>query len=650
MDTYSCQCWRRPIDWDALEGLATLIPSSPTLSMSDLPSVSCYSTSLFLDDFLFVLDPGIELLEEEAHVVAVDPTLSSFPISDTVLTLNTFGLNGELSSSTAIRLHETQQSSFLSDGSFISSSSVDTNYLDTLEHNDTAIGDFIEPESGTRTPTRSSFLSLFDYGNSPTTNRTSSNSPNNSPRNRRSPGSPISPEHIAHTRDRSISPTLSCRSVQISEPVVPTLKMKRSRPLRAFTAPQKPDLKPDISLSASPKTRRSSIDLSSDDSEPVVIVTPSQRREFCQLPITLSWLQDIQVEIWIDQEGFRTARSIFHLVGYTANVANVELGLGSINSLNSGIAEFRTIKRQKYVFHYGALDSLPVLRQVFIAGDESKDYITRQASLAIKENGVYFVNGIESADKSSISKAAPNGFSSHSEAIKLVWRFEYLVEDRKNSKGKIMPGEKVLTPLTFACSPGLLHASQGKKIKVMHVFRKNLITKLVSEKLETPKPPRSEQQLVTPYDLSSPLQTTNNVLSPTTRLEGHRRTKSSSASVNRNIPLTTTTRENQQSLRRSRAASIAIVGKVHNHDEWPSQSDDRRRSKTSPPTKLGGHIISPTRLNHTISSQDKNAAPKPILDLPHGLKPPSHHLKQKPLHTPGPTFRAETDRRFSWKG
>jgi len=66
-------------------------------------------------------------------------------------------------------------------------------------------------------------------------------------------------------------------------------------------------------------------------------------------------------------------------------------------------------------------------------------------------------------------------------------QFEYLVDDRRmDVSGRIIEGEKVLTPLTFSCSPELLLPAQGKRINIMHVFKKGVALKLSAEKLQPP--------------------------------------------------------------------------------------------------------------------------------------------------------------------
>ena len=52
-----------------------------------------------------------------------------------------------------------------------------------------------------------------------------------------------------------------------------------------------------------------------------------------------------------------------------------------------------------------------------------------------------------------------------------------------------MVGEKTLTPLSFSCSPFLLHPLQGKKVRLMRILKKNMFTNILAEKLDPPAPP-----------------------------------------------------------------------------------------------------------------------------------------------------------------
>lgn len=193
------------------------------------------------------------------------------------------------------------------------------------------------------------------------------------------------------------------------------------------------------------------------------------------LPDGLAWIKDLTIELLIDQEGFRSSRPTFRYAGYSSRIRLLDSGSRRIDG---AVVDFMPVRREILNFHYAPLDGLPVLRRVVVKGEDSRDYISRQASLALKQNGVYTVHGTET---SSFSSEHAN---LHSDLFKVKWKFDYLVGDRK---GRLpIEGEKTLTPLTFSCSPALLHPLQGKKIKLMQIVKKTVSTKLIAVKLEPP--------------------------------------------------------------------------------------------------------------------------------------------------------------------
>ncbi len=70
------------------------------------------------------------------------------------------------------------------------------------------------------------------------------------------------------------------------------------------------------------------------------------------------------------------------------------------------------------------LDSSPTLRRLTVDGDDKHDYFSREAALILKTNGLYSV-------KSSELKGAA------------MWKFTYSIDDRRNSAGDKISGEKV---------------------------------------------------------------------------------------------------------------------------------------------------------------------------------------------------------------
>jgi len=224
---------------------------------------------------------------------------------------------------------------------------------------------------------------------------------------------------------------------------------------------------------------------------------------FEYLPDKLSWLKDIHLELWIDQEGFRAARALFKPVGFSNLPRSLEpFGSDSDpflengippSNLHAGIVDFMPVKRQIFIFHRSALDSSPVLRRITVNGDEGYDYLSRQASLTLK-NGVYTVRGHETSSLFSHTDPAIVGVDT---SAKLKWKLEYIVRDRKaETSGKIINGEKTFTPLTFSCAPLLLHPLRRKKVRLMQVVKKSVTANILAEKLEPPKPPISNPVLL----------------------------------------------------------------------------------------------------------------------------------------------------------
>lgn len=240
--------------------------------------------------------------------------------------------------------------------------------------------------------------------------------------------------------------------------------------------------------------------------------------KFLDLPLALCWLKDTMVHLSIDQEGFRDIRPVFKLVGYS-RPPECETAPISLNAhLNSAQADFMPLKRQSFIFHHATLDTPPILRRLTINGDESHDYISRQAYLSLRANGAYSVHGAESSHVD----------RHHAECTNLAWKFDYLVGDRRADNGKLVPGEKTFTPLGFSCSPGLLHPAHRKKIRLMHIVKKSVVPKLTAEKLEPPAPPRSLRPSVRPGDTHSISFGPSSPPHPSTRMGflSHRRARS----------------------------------------------------------------------------------------------------------------------------
>ncbi len=332
------------------------------------------------------------------------------------------------------------------------------------------------------------------------------------------------------------------------------------------------------------------------------------------LPEVLGWLRDICFELWIDQEGFRRIQPRFRLVGYTPPSPFPDMSCD--NELTHGIALFRPIRRETSIYHHGILDTLPTLRRLTLAHREDKDYISRHASLTIKENGVYVVTGLEAFDDhpssspgSGLSQAATNFLHlgpDHTEPARLRWRFEYMVEDRKSDSGRIIAGEKVFTPLSFSCSPGLLHPTHGKRIRLMQVLMKNMTPKLSSSKLSTASTPFVETQrpvrsvglhIVREVGdgMDPPWPSLGRARNLIRTLSGHRRTRSSEPA---SIPWSPASHRPDH-LEKARPASLSGVGRprqamVRAH----SFADQDRRGEVGFPPSVSQRRDSPAKAGH----------------------------------------------------
>ncbi|KLO10128.1 hypothetical protein SCHPADRAFT_832997, partial [Schizopora paradoxa] len=101
------------------------------------------------------------------------------------------------------------------------------------------------------------------------------------------------------------------------------------------------------------------------------------------------WLRDCIVQLWVDQEGFRSICPTFKLsrVAYAPmdqlsvlpeSCAAAARGLGQINTemtLLSTVAEFVPSTRETYYFHHAAMDRAPCLRRITVGKNEGKDYV-----------------------------------------------------------------------------------------------------------------------------------------------------------------------------------------------------------------------------------------------------------------------------------
>ncbi|KAF7307038.1 hypothetical protein MIND_00496900 [Mycena indigotica] len=287
---------------------------------------------------------------------------------------------------------------------------------------------------------------------------------------------------IQHTPPRAVTPsvsTLSAISANTTASLSPSPSNSSTQSLhRKFRFPR--DLSFGFSTSKSLASQVSQSDsrnlLPIPASEPRCIPGVPYNFDHFPVPEAVIWLKNMTIALSIDQEGFRSVCPTFKLAGFRQHVR----GWG-YDAPEGGWALFRPTTKESFPFHYAPLEGLPILRRLMINNDESRDYISRQATLALKTTGVYIVHGSESFH------SLPTGVQGQSVDGKMRWRFEYFVDNKVDESGKkIVDGEKQLTPLTFLCSPWLLHPSHGHKVKFMHVVKKSVTTKLVAERLELP--------------------------------------------------------------------------------------------------------------------------------------------------------------------
>ncbi|KAI0660513.1 hypothetical protein C8Q70DRAFT_975994 [Cubamyces menziesii] len=338
------------------------------------------------------------------------------------------------------------------------------------------------------------------------------------------------------------------------------------------------------------------------------------------LPDVLSWLRDLCIELWIDQEGFRAIRPRFRLSGYTHPASTTRSGSTLADVLTHGTAQFLPARRQGAVYHHGTLDSCPVLRRLTLADNEDKDYISRHASLTIKANGVYAVTGTETFDD----------HPSQSGSLQLHWRFEYVVDDPKGLRRATTSGEKAFIPLSFSCSPGLLHPTHGKPIKLMHVLKKNITPKLSA------KP--ADIRLGHVADVA-PLSDANGTQGEPTQgarraraLSTHRRTRSSDPPSNPTWPSATC--PEPEPARKTRPASVSaapISSPPHTGlGERPRQAYDGvgACSAAPPGSRLPMHIMSVEELTQILGRIPTPERPRATVDSG-ALSPPSYYRHRR---------------------
>lgn len=725
---------RQPADWEALHALECLAPPSPAISFDgtiggefdfcDIPIV------LHEELENCELDVGVDYSENEPT-----STLNLMVPSVSIDTCGTFGRQSRnlLETDTRLANTATLSPSFSIDGlsptsAQFSSTDGETNRASVLSR--FTVSAYLSPDMQARKKYLSPSSSDWTFPASPTR---SLHSPPVSPAvqhfaeetmNSSAPSSPI-PKYAALRTLSSASSTIISAiagppspspSIQMVEPIdwaaaiaaIPTRaarwfpselpvidspkknsKAKSSHPPKEQSATQTPPKSPKCTPHAIVAPTRKPADPPRRTLNAALKPATSFSVKVKHLPDALAWLKYLDLEFWLDQE-YRTlpdkkhTRSTMRLMGYTAPDSSTHAG--KIDLMTDALAEFKPAIRHSFTFHcHTTVESLPVLKRILILSDDPKDCISRQGLLSLRSNGVYSISGTETYD---LTPPNPHGRPLYSKPIKdhhhpkLKWRFEYLVTDQRDANHDIVPEQKSVTPLSFTCSPGLLHpSSHGKGPKGMFdLFRKSLLPKIAAEKMQAPKPPkdiiRPSAQLVSQAHPTHTL-TTRPIPTETTskgivrnipinakqcvpsidRLSIHRRYHSSSTGV-----LLQGVRETQEQKYhksdvsnpsgvalahrpvRARAASIAALADVTNiNKQHPAQRsamskgnpfsmNQRRRSVTAPDFKaVIRHIVPPAELDNLVSSSipETNAPDTGITSL----TPPNYHAKHRRLAT-----------------
>ncbi|KAK1233674.1 mitochondrial thioredoxin [Marasmius sp. AFHP31] len=331
--------------------------------------------------------------------------------------------------------------------------------------------------------------------------------------------------------------------------------------------------------------------------------SPSPSHNDDQLPSNLNWLRTIRVEMHIDQEGFRSVVPTFRFAGYSTNPRSLGDGL----EITGGVAEFVPVSRQTFNFHYAPFEGQPILRRLTTNG-EARDYISRQATLSIKSNGVYTVSGVETS-------ALLGSREKHTEAAKLRWKLDYIVDDKRGAR--TVEGEKNFTPLAFCCSPLLLHPLQGKKIRLMHVVKKSVVMKLVAEKMEPPRllpSPKLSSSGSLPLSIGDSLPSDNDL--------------GAARPTYPQLPLAQMLMNDGQRpsrFRRRRASSGGEEKRRIENDE-PSSGQVKPRPVSSGGLKTYRHILPPSKLSEMLDDLGQENT-EPDVSM-HSLRPPPRNVQR----------------------
>ncbi|WWC92627.1 uncharacterized protein L201_007586 [Kwoniella dendrophila CBS 6074] len=206
--------------------------------------------------------------------------------------------------------------------------------------------------------------------------------------------------------------------------------------------------------------------------------------------------KSMTIQLWVDQEGCREFQSSLKFIRSIKPQVFREREEKSLKEAalwcesptrpesfqQTGCWEFGMDpkERDKWLFHSAALEGLPVLKRLTMNNDDKFDFLSRCATLQIKEPGVYSVCGLEDKSKSE-------------------WKFEYLVQHKISlSSGEQIANERIIVPLGLYISPNFFNPERALKTSLLNLFKKSLASNIMSEKIKPPhigKPPKNNDSI-----------------------------------------------------------------------------------------------------------------------------------------------------------
>ena len=331
-------------------------------------------------------------------------------------------------------------------------------------------------------------------------------------------------------------------------------------------------------------------------------------------------MDNIRAVVSIDQEGFRSVNPTFKFAGYHRRTFDDK------RQRAENMAHFVPVNQQNFHFHYAPFDGLPILRRISVNGDETRDYISREATLGLKSNGIYAIHGTE------LTQTMHDENRAHGTTTELHWEFVYKVDDRKiGPSKKIIDGEKNLMPLSLSCSPALLYPSQGKRVNLLHIVKKSITARLTAERLETSEYPSAI--LAKP-----PLHDATNSTSGRHRkaLSHGRQSDLATAGAKPLIQCTALIQENRGDLsghvdliREARRRRASSAGEWNSLDSQPRTTVKANVLTKYPPVQK--HIVSPARLARMLETESFKQNATPAIPQPdfYPLAPNPRHYRSR---------------------